>query len=53
MQQVAQPWVILSISQSAFLVGLDSFAMNAPGWVFTLWGGVLADRFDRKKIIFL
>jgi len=51
MQQVAQPWVILSISQSAFWVGLDSFAMNAPGWVFTLWGGVLADRFDRKKII--
>ncbi len=51
MQQVAQPWVILSISQSAFLVGLDSFALNAPSFIFTFWGGILADRFDRKKII--
>ena len=51
MQQVAQPWVILSLTNSAFWVGLDSFAMNAPGWVFTLLGGILADRFDRKKTI--
>jgi predicted MFS family arabinose efflux permease len=51
MQQVAQPWVILSLSQSSFLVGLDSFALNAPGLIFTLWGGILADRMDRKRII--
>lgn len=51
MQQVAQPWVILSMTQSSFLVGLDTFIMNAPGWIFTLWGGVIADRFDRKKIV--
>lgn len=53
MQQVAQPWVILSLSHSSFLVGLDSFALNAPGLIFTLWGGVLADRRDRKKVILL
>lgn len=53
MQQVAQPWVILSLSHSSFFVGLDSFIMNAPGWVFTLWGGSLADRFDRKKIVLI
>ena len=53
MQQVAQPWVILNISHSAFWVGMDSFVMNAPGWFFTLWGGVLADRFDRKKIVLI
>ena len=53
MQQVAQPWVVLSLSHSSFWVGLDSFAMNAPGWIFTLWGGVLADRKDRRAIIFL
>ncbi|MGZ3726700.1 MAG: MFS transporter, partial [Pseudobdellovibrio sp.] len=51
MQQVAQPWVILSITQSSFYVGLDNFVMNAPSWIFTLWGGVIADRFDRKKIV--
>jgi len=51
MQQVAQPWVVLSLTNSPFWVGLDSFALNAPGWLFTLWGGVLADRYDRKKIV--
>src|SRR4249920_1495449 len=51
MQQVAQPWVVLSLSNSPFWVGLDSFALNAPGWLFTLWGGVLADRYERRKIV--
>ncbi|MFI5153714.1 MAG: MFS transporter [Chitinophagales bacterium] len=51
MQQIAQPWVVLSLSNSAFWVGLDSFAMNTPGWLFTLWGGVLADRYDRKRVV--
>ena len=51
MQQTAQPWVVLSLSNSALWVGLDSFAMNAPGWLFTLWGGVLADRYDRKRVV--
>ncbi|MGZ4056681.1 MAG: MFS transporter, partial [Bacteroidia bacterium] len=51
MQQIAQPWIVLNLSNSAFWVGLDSFAMNAPGLLFTLFGGVLADRYDRKKVI--
>jgi predicted MFS family arabinose efflux permease len=51
MQQVAQPWVVLSLTNSPFWVGLDSFALNAPGWLFTLWGGVLADRYERRKIV--
>ena len=25
--------------------------MNIPGLLFTLWGGILADRFDRKKVV--
>ena len=52
MQQIAQPWVILSLSNSPFWVGLDSFAMNAPSLLFMLWGGVIADRYDRSKIIY-
>jgi len=51
MQQIAQPWVVLSLSNSPFLVGLDSFALNAPGLFFTLWGGLLADRYNRRKIV--
>lgn len=50
-QQVAQPWLLLSIGASSFLVGLDSFAMSAPVWVLTLVGGILADRADRRHVI--
>jgi len=52
MQQVAEPWLILTMGGSSLLLGLDAFAMNAPVWVLTLFGGVLADQQDRRKIIF-
>src|SRR5262249_378329 len=51
MQQIAQPWVMLSMTNSPFWVGIDSFALNAPGWLFTLWGGVIADRVDRRRLV--
>ena len=50
-QQVAQPWLLLSLGASSFLIGLDSFAMSAPVWLLTLPGGVLADRADRRRVI--
>ena len=52
MQQVAEPWLILSLSGSSFLLGLDAFVMDAPVWILTLLGGVLADRRDRRRVIF-
>lgn len=50
-QQVAQPWLLLSIGATPFLVGLDAFSMDAPIWLLTLAGGVLADRADRRRVI--
>ncbi len=50
-QQVAQPWLLLSLGASSVLVGLDAFAMSAPVWFLTLAGGVLADRSDRRRVI--
>ena len=52
-QQVAQPWLLLSLGASSFLVGLDNFAMNGPIWLLTVMGGLLADRADRRRVIAL
>ncbi|MGH9141153.1 MAG: MFS transporter [Vicinamibacterales bacterium] len=50
-QQVAEPWLLLSLVASPFLIGLDSFATDAPVWLLTLVGGALADRSDRRRVI--
>lgn len=50
-QQVAEPWLLLSLGASSFLIGLDAFAMGAPALLLTLVGGVLADRADRRRLI--
>jgi predicted MFS family arabinose efflux permease len=50
-QQVAQPWLLLSIGATPLLIGLDAFALGAPVWLLTLVGGALADRSDRRRII--
>lgn len=51
MQEVAQNWVVLTMTGSAFLLGLDAFLGDAPFILFSLFGGVLADRIDRRKIL--
>ena len=50
-QQVAEPWLLLTLGASPFLIGLDSFATDAPVWLLTLVGGALADRTDRRRVI--
>jgi predicted MFS family arabinose efflux permease len=49
MQQVAEPWLVLRLSNSPFLLGLDAFMTDAPIWLLILAGGVLADRRDRRR----
>jgi len=51
MQEVAQNWLIFTMTGSAFLLSLDAFLGDAPFLVFSLFGGVFADRFDRRKIL--
>ena len=51
MQAVAQGWLVLSISNSPFYLGLDGFMATAPGLFLTLAGGVFADLLDRRKLL--
>jgi predicted MFS family arabinose efflux permease len=50
-QQVAQPWLLLSLGASPFLLGLDAFALGAPVLALTLLGGAMADHLDRRRVI--
>jgi MFS family permease len=50
-QQVAQPWLLLSLGASPFLLGLDAFASGGPSLLLTFVGGTLADRGDRRSVI--
>lgn len=51
MQTVAQNWLVLEISKSAFLLGLDSFLGQIPIFLFSMVGGVVADRADRRLLL--
>src|SRR5499427_4161091 len=51
MQIVAQGWLIYRLSHSSFLLGLDQFLAGLPIFLFTLIGGVVADRAERRKIL--
>lgn len=50
-QTVAQGWVVLSMTNSAFLLGVDGFLATGPMLFFSLFGGVVADRMERRKIM--
>ena len=53
MQVVAEGWLVLELTDSAFLVGLVSALESLPILLLTLYGGVLADRVDKRRAIML
>jgi MFS family permease len=53
MQIVAQGWLIYRLSHSAFLLALDQFLAGIPIFLFSLIGGVVADRTERRTILLM
>jgi len=51
MQIVAQAWLVYDLSKSGFLLGLDMFLGGIPLFLFSLFGGVIADRFERRRVL--
>ncbi len=51
MQNIAQGWLVLQLSDSPFWLGLVGFASSAPMMIFTLFGGVIADRMDKRRLL--
>lgn len=50
-QAVAQSWLVFQLTNSAFLLGLVGFLNSVPVLLFSLAGGVLADRLNKRKIL--
>lgn len=53
MQAVAQSWLVYRLTDSTVLLGLINFAGQIPVFLIAPFGGAIADRYDRKKILMI
>ncbi|MGB0129969.1 MAG: MFS transporter [Chlorobium sp.] len=51
LQMVAQGWLVLEMTGSAFWVGVTAAASSLPTLFLSLFGGVIVDRYNRKTIL--
>ena len=51
LQIVAQGWLVLQLTNSAFLIGLVAALATLPTLLFTLFGGLIVDRFSKRHIL--
>jgi predicted MFS family arabinose efflux permease len=53
MQILAQSWLVYKLSNSPFYLSLDTFFGQAPIFLFSLFGGVFADRISRRRLLLI
>lgn len=53
MQSTAQGYLVYELTGSTAYLGVVSFAAGVPSWLFTLYGGVIADRFSRRNLMII
>ncbi|WP_411374670.1 MFS transporter [Arthrobacter sp. MPF02] len=53
MQRIAQDWLVLELSGSVTAVGITVALQFLPSLLLGPWGGVMADRFAKRKILIL
>jgi MFS family permease len=51
MQSTAQGFLVYQLTSSPVYLGYVGFAAGIPSWLFTLYGGVVADRMSRRKLL--
>ncbi len=51
MQNVAERWLVYDLTNSPFILGLVTFAAGVPVLLFALWGGVVADRVPKRRLL--
>ncbi|MES2255169.1 MAG: MFS transporter [Pseudomonadota bacterium] len=50
---VTQGWLVYSLTHSPLLLGVTSFAAAVPVFFFSVFGGAISDRFDRRRLLFI
>ncbi len=53
MQNIAQPWLAYSLTKSAFLLSLIGTLQFTPVLLFSLFAGIIIDKYSKKKILIL
>jgi MFS family permease len=53
MQNTAQGFLVFELTRSPAYLGYVGFAAGVPSWLFMLYGGVIADRVSRRKLLLL
>lgn len=53
MQRTAVSWVVYSVTHSAYMLGLAVFMQQFPSFLFSLPGGIVSDRYSRRKILII
>src|ERR1700744_1816110 len=51
MQNIAQGWLVLKLTNSAFWLGVVGFSSSIPILFFALIGGVIADHVNKRKLL--
>jgi MFS family permease len=51
MQRVAQDWLVLTLTNSGTALGIVTALQFGPSLLLGLWGGVLADRYDKRRLL--
>lgn len=52
MQTMAQAWLVYRLTDSSLMLGLVAFCSHVPVLVLGLFGGVIADRLSRRRLLF-
>jgi MFS family permease len=53
MQNVAERWLVWQLTSSPFKLGVVTFAAGVPVLLFSLWGGLVADRMPKRRLLMM
>ncbi|AWW28857.1 MFS transporter [Echinicola strongylocentroti] len=53
MERTAVSWVVYEMTNSTFMLGLTAFVSQFPSFLFSLYGGILSDKYPRHKIVMI